>query len=167
MSQVAYYRSPVGLLKLSASQKGITAIQVLSDDTCENTAITNQHLSTCIEQLKQYFSGDRKSFSVAIDIEDAPIFYQDVWKTLLLIPYGKTRSYLDVAKRLGNPKSVRAVGLANAKNPIPFIVPCHRVIGKNGSLVGYAQGLRMKQHLLHLENPDHFNEQGTLFGNVA
>ena len=164
-----YYKhivTPVGILKVQASDKGITEISVV-ETMVENSVEINEHITTCAKQLMEYFKGKRTTFEVSLDFGDAPTFYQDVWKTLMIIPYGRTRTYLDVATLLDNPKAVRAVGIANAKNPIPFVVPCHRVIGKNGSLVGYANGLKMKQFLLNLENPKNYNLQGVLFGNVA
>ncbi len=162
MTYTANYASPLGNLKIESSERGITSIQIVNQ-TAEIDTYINEHIRICILQLEEYFSGTRKVFQVPVDFSDAPFFYQEVWNTLMCIPYGKTRSYHDVAKRLGNYKAVRAVGVANAKNPIPIIVPCHRVIGKNGSLVGYAYGLKIKKQLLHLENPSQFNEQGVLF----
>lgn len=166
MNYIDFTASPVGKLRIQSSEKGITSISVV-DAMMDNQSRPNEHINACITQLHEYFEGTRKSFDVALDFGNAPTFYQDVWKVLGIIPYGKTRTYYDVAKVLGNPKAVRAVGIANARNPIPFIVPCHRVIGKDGSLVGYANGLEMKQFLLNLENPKQYNLQGVLFGNVA
>ena len=166
MNYKGFCESPVGILMIQSSDRGITSIDIV-DHQAEKDTQLNLHIEDCINQLKEYFEGTRDAFQVPLDFGDAPEFYQEVWKTLALIPFGKTRSYLDVAKRLGNHKAVRAVGVANAKNPIPFIIPCHRVIGKNGSLVGYAHGLTMKKYLLHLENPNQYNVQGVLFGNVA
>ena len=166
MEYIGFLDSLVGKLQIKSSEKGITSISIV-DEIVESYRNPNEHIEVCKVQLQEYFDSRRKSFDVSLDFEDAPIFYQDVWKCLMIIPYGKTRTYFDVAKLLDNPKAVRAVGIANAKNPIPFIIPCHRVIGKNGSLVGYANGLKMKQFLLNLENPKQFNLQGVLFGNVA
>ena len=101
-------------------------------------------------QLEEYFSGKRSSFSLPM----APVgtqFMQDVWQALVTIPYGEVRSYRDIAKAIGNPKACRAVGMANNRNPLPIIIPCHRVIGANGKLVGYAGGLDCKEKLLALE----------------
>ncbi|MCL4107171.1 UNVERIFIED_CONTAM: hypothetical protein GTU68_032986 [Idotea baltica] len=96
-------------------------------------------------------------------MENGTSFYQKVWNELLKIPYGETASYLDIAKKLGDPNSTRAVGMANGKNPIAIIVPCHRVIGSNGSLTGYAYGNEIKRQLLALENPKEYAINGTLF----
>lgn len=102
------------------------------------------------QQLDEYFAGKRKKFDIPIKL-DGTDFQINVWKELLKIPYGETCSYLDIAKRIGNPKASRAVGMANNKNKIIIIVPCHRVIGSNKKLVGYACGLEVKEKLLELE----------------
>ena len=102
------------------------------------------------KQLDEYFAGNRKQFDIPIKL-DGTDFQINVWKELLKIPYGETCSYLDIAKRIGNPKASRAVGMANNKNKIIIIVPCHRVIGSNKKLVGYACGLEVKEKLLELE----------------
>lgn len=105
---------------------------------------------TC-NQLSEYFEGTRKYFNLPINPQGT-IFQKKVWKELTKIPYGQTRSYKDIAHAIGNPKAYRAVGMANNKNPITIIIPCHRVIGKNGKLTGYAGGLDLKRFLLTLEN---------------
>ena len=102
------------------------------------------------KQLQQYFRGERRAFSIPLDPIGTP-FQVSVWRALLTIPYGETRSYRDIAVAIGNPKAVRAVGMANNRNPISFIIPCHRVIGSDGSLVGYGGGLPLKRWLLSLE----------------
>ena len=106
-----------------------------------------------IEQLNRYFSGETIQFSVPIAAKGTP-FQQSVWQALTTIPYGETWSYAQLADAIGNPKAVRAVGLANGKNPVSVIVPCHRVIGKNGKLTGYAGGVERKQRLLVIEGRD-------------
>lgn len=110
--------------------------------------------STLIKQVKQqldeYFQGKRNTFDLPLN-PSGTTFQKKVWNALCNIPYGETRSYQEIAVTIGCPKGCRAVGLANNKNPIVILIPCHRVIGKNGSLVGYALGLKMKQHLLDLE----------------
>ena len=101
-------------------------------------------------QLTEYLQGERKTFDLPISLKGTP-FQQQVWKALCEIPYGETRSYKQIAEAIGNPKSVRAVGMANNKNPLLVVVPCHRVIGANGKLVGYAAGIEKKEFLLKLE----------------
>jgi len=107
--------------------------------------------AAAIEQLREYFAGEREEFDLPL-VFDGTQFQLSVWRSLQKIPYGKTVSYLDLAKKIGNPKAVRAVGLANGCNPIPIIVPCHRVIGSDGSLTGFGGGLPTKQKLLALES---------------
>ena len=102
------------------------------------------------QQLEQYFAGQRQQFNLPLDFQGTD-FQQQVWRALLTIPYGETRSYKDIALQIGNEKAVRAVGAANGKNPISIIAPCHRVIGSGGALVGFAGGLDKKQILLSLE----------------
>ena len=104
-------------------------------------------------QLTEYFAGDRRTFDVTLCMEGTP-FQRQVWAALRDIPYGRVVSYQWIADRIGRPGAVRAVGAANGRNPISIIVPCHRVIGKDGSLTGYGGGLDLKRRLIHLENPD-------------
>jgi len=106
--------------------------------------------ATCQVELDEYFAGGRREFTVRLDLRGTD-FQKRCWQALLEIPYGQTRSYADVARAVGRPTAFRAVGLANGSNPIPIIVPCHRVVGSNGSLTGYGGGLDIKQKLLDLE----------------
>ena len=118
-----------------------------SDDIAETpSAMTSQACA----QLQEYFAGKRTTFDLPL-AASGTTFQQQVWQALLTIPYGKTCSYGDIARAIGNPKGVRAVGLANGKNPLAIVVPCHRVIGADGKLTGYAGGLNRKQQLLALE----------------
>lgn len=117
------------------------------DYTLKETAIIKE---TAL-QLNEYFDGKRREFSVKINPQGT-LFQKKVWEALLRIPYGQTRSYKDIAREVGNEKAARAVGMANHKNPIMCIIPCHRVIGSNGSLTGYAGGIGIKERLLRLEN---------------
>jgi len=147
----AYYFSPVGWLKLSANSEGINCIGF--SDEPENTAnlqISNKHLKQGIKQLSEYFNNQRTSFDVALNPEGTA-FQQQVWEMLLKIPFGETTTYGELAKKLGNPKAMRAVGRANGTNKIPIIIPCHRVIGSDGSLTGFAGGLDRKRWLLDHE----------------
>ena len=117
------------------------------------------YLFGIFNQLKEYFAGTRKKFDVPLDVEGTE-FQKRVWKELQKIPYGKTISYKTLSEKLGDVKSIRAVGTANGKNPIAIIIPCHRVIGADGKLIGYAGGLDIKEKLLHLEgalNPELFD----------
>jgi O-6-methylguanine DNA methyltransferase len=107
-------------------------------------------LAGAAEQLQAYFAGERTTFDVRLDLQGTA-FERRVWKELLEIPFGETVSYRDIAERIGQPKACRAVGLANGRNPVPIIVPCHRMIGSNGTLTGYGGGLEIKERLLALE----------------
>ncbi len=152
--------SPVGKLQLIATDKALVAVlwenykpqRVRLDDLVAN----DQHpvLVETERQLKEYFAGKRKKFSVALDMRGTR-FQKDVWEALLAIPFGETRSYAQLAKQLGNPRATRAVGAANGRNPVSIIVPCHRVIGSSGKLTGFAGGLEVKAHLLNLEKYCH------------
>jgi methylated-DNA-[protein]-cysteine S-methyltransferase len=149
-------KSPVGLLTLIASDKGLAAILWENDDPhrvrVASEAEDKDHpiLAEVKEQLAEYFAGKRTEFTVGLD----PIgtdFQKKVWHALSTIPFGETRSYGAIAKQIGKPTASRAVGAANGKNPISIIVPCHRVIGSTGQLTGFAGGLKVKAHLLSHE----------------
>jgi len=145
--------SPVGKLRLIASDKGLVAIDVrnvkTSNDQVKNAA-AQKILSATKKQLEQYFAGKRTAFDIPLDLEGTD-FQQLAWRALCRIPFGRTISYGDQAKNIKKPKAFRAVGSANGKNPIPIIVPCHRVVAGDGSLGGYSLGLKMKKQLLALE----------------
>src|SRR4051812_39872101 len=145
----AYYRSPIGLLEIESSEAAIEAVSFVEQQGEASGKIPNV-LQQCIEELEEYFEGERKDFTVSLNQEGTE-FQKKVWNQLLDIPFGKTVSYLHIAKKLANAKSIRAVGGANGKNKIAIIVPCHRVIGQNSSLVGYAGGKWRKQWLLEHE----------------
>ncbi len=155
----ALYKSPIGMLRIEMSRIGLSAITKV-DETEEKTP---KELSNIVQQLKEYFQGKRMHFEVDLDWGEKKDFDIKVWECLLRIPYGKTTSYGTIAEELGSPKAAQAVGGANARNPIPIIVPCHRVIGKNGDLTGFALGLNTKMKLLQLERPLEFGEQTQLF----
>ena len=144
-----YYKSEIGILELTASDKGITALGFAESIPDENYE-ENKHIKKCIKQLNEYFKGERKEFSIDLDFCGTE-FQNNVWTELLKIPYGETRSYINIAVKLGDENAVRAVGMANNRNPIAIIVPCHRVIGSDGKLVGYAGGLWRKDWLLKRE----------------
>jgi methylated-DNA-[protein]-cysteine S-methyltransferase len=149
-------KSPIGLLKLVASDQGLAAILWENDDPKRvrlNIAGEDKSNSVLLEterQLSEYFVGKRQKFTVKLDFAGTE-FQKKVWQALLAIPFGETRSYGEIATQLGNPNAMRAVGAANGKNPISIIAPCHRVIGANGQLTGFAGGLEAKVHLLELE----------------
>jgi methylated-DNA-[protein]-cysteine S-methyltransferase len=153
-------QSPVGALKLVASEKGLAGILWENDkswrvphlrDAIEDSA--HPVLMEVEHQLGEYFAGKRKEFDLPLDFV-GDVFNQKVWTALLTIPYGETRTYGQIAKQIGEPDTARAVGVANSKNPISIVAPCHRVIGANGKLIGYAGGLPAKAHLLNLESND-------------
>jgi len=148
--------SPVGNLKLVASDKGLVAVLWQNDEALRvrlGEQVRQERHPILLEterQLGEYFAGQRTSFSVPIDPGGTP-FQKNVWEALLAIPFGETRTYGELARRLGNPTASRAVGAATGKNPISIIVPCHRVIGSTGRLTGFAGGLETKAWLLTLE----------------
>lgn len=147
-----YYHSPVGLLKISGTDDYIS--EVTFHDTTQKAEGNKKHLPpmviNCVEQLIQYFNGQRRIFELPLH-QTGTAFQQDVWNILTQIPFGKTISYLDLARKTGDTKATRAVANANGRNNIAIIVPCHRVIGSNGELTGYAGGLWRKKWLLELE----------------
>ena len=143
--------SPLGFTKIVGDDDGIVSITVLNSEE-KITDIIPVELEDCVFQLQEYFDGKRKAFDIKLNPEGTD-FQKKVWNQLLEIPYGKTLSYLDLSKRLGDIKAIRAVANANGKNPIWIIIPCHRVIGSDGSLTGYAGGLNRKQWLLEHESP--------------
>jgi len=148
--------SPVGELTLVATDRGLAAILWENDDPARvrlpPSVEDRDHpvLRETERQLAEYFSGTRRVFSVPLDVRGTP-FQRAVWEAMLAIPFGETRSYAELARQIGNPKAVRAVGAANGRNPISIIGPCHRVIGSSGKLTGFAGGLAAKSFLLRLE----------------
>jgi len=141
--------SKVGYLHLIANDNALLSISFTNNKhfVKENT---NYIIEETVTQLNEYFEGKRKYFTIKLSPKGTD-FQKQVWNELLNIPYGKTASYSDIAIAIGNPKAVRAIGNANNKNPIPIIIPCHRIIGKNRKLIGYAGGLDIKKALLNLE----------------
>jgi methylated-DNA-[protein]-cysteine S-methyltransferase len=146
----SFINSPVGPLKISSSETHITEIAFSQTMEDSNPHELPDILMDCHSQLSQYFSGVLKVFHLALKPSGTD-FQNKVWQALIEIPYGTTVSYLELATSLGDPKAIRAVAAANGKNKIPIIIPCHRVIGSNGSLVGFAGGLPNKEWLLHHE----------------
>ncbi|SET13519.1 methylated-DNA-[protein]-cysteine S-methyltransferase [Enterococcus malodoratus] len=149
------FESILGPIWLDADQ---SALSCVSYTPIEENSLANQEiLQTAKNQLTEFLAGERKAFDLPYVFQIGTDFQQKVWQALTEIPYGETCSYLDVAKKIERPKAVRAIGQANRNNPLPIIVPCHRVIGKNGKLVGYSgsseAGLKIKEQLLAIENP--------------
>lgn len=145
----SYYESPIGTICIEADGEAVTRVCLNVEekyrDSREN-AVTRK----AKQELAEYFAGERKQFSIPVRPQGTA-FQKTVWQALQEIPYGETRSYGEIARIIGNPKAFRAVGGANNKNPIPILIPCHRVIGADGSLVGFGGGLQIKQILLKLE----------------
>lgn len=143
-----YIKSPLGLVEFKASEKGITQLIFCGSQMVD--VKTNKITECCKQQLKEYFQGQRKTFDVPLDPQGTD-FQKLVWQNLLKISFGQTNTYLDIAKMVNRPKGSQAVGGANGRNPISIIVPCHRVIGTNGALTGYAGGIERKLWLLEHE----------------
>ena len=144
------YESPVGALTILAEKKGIRAIKFGEDEEVKSTGKANEMTRWAVKELEEYFQGKRKEFTVPCGPEGTD-FQKRVWEALTRIPYGETRTYKEIAVEIGNPGASRAVGMANNKNPVPIIIPCHRVIGSDGKLTGYAGGLEVKEFLQNLE----------------
>lgn len=150
--ETVYINSPLGITKILGDQEGIAVISVSDVGINEVSTIIPEVLQDAVLQLNEYFEGKRTDFDLKLNPKGTE-FQQKVWKALLEIPFGKTVSYMDQTKKLGDVKAIRAVASANGKNPLWIVVPCHRVIGTNGSLTGYAGGLSRKKWLLEHENP--------------
>ena len=172
MKNYCFFDYPIGRICISSDEDKISGLYLPGDNIPEEfaekrskksadsgTLTSEEIVSTVIleadSQLTEYFEGTRKEFNLPLKMTGTD-FQKSVWEALLTIPYGETRSYKEIAVQIGNEKACRAVGMANNRNPIAIIVPCHRVIGHNGTLVGYGGGLELKQRLLDLE------QEGTL-----
>ena len=146
--------SPVGKIEIIEENEKIVELNIYNEEKNEKkNNIIEKDTKLLLEtqkQLKEYFEGKRTKFEIPLNPKGTE-FMKKVWKELLNIPYGEVRTYKEIAEKIGNSKASRAVGMANNKNPIPIIIPCHRVIGSNNKLVGYALGLDMKKYLLDLE----------------
>ncbi|WP_297090864.1 methylated-DNA--[protein]-cysteine S-methyltransferase [uncultured Draconibacterium sp.] len=144
-----YIPSPIGWLRLLSSEKALTSIKFV--DACSNWSEQQPIiLGQTAKQLEAYFQGNLKSFNLQLEPEGT-LFQQKIWKLVQGIEYGATASYLEIARQSGSEKNTRAVGFANGKNPIPIIIPCHRIIGSSGKLTGYAGGIERKRWLLNHE----------------
>ena len=149
MKRIAIYHSPVGDMQLEYENGAVTALKTVKADVQSDGAL-DALAETVFRQLDEYFAGMRTAFDFPCAPQGTP-FQQKVWAALCEIPYGETRSYKQIAEAVGKPKACRAVGMANNRNPIFIVIPCHRVIGANGALTGYGGGLEMKHALLELE----------------
>jgi len=155
--ETTYIKTPLGITKIIGDKDGISIISIIEE--AEGFTTIPNVLQEAVSQLNDYFEGKRTDFTFKLNPAGTE-FQQKVWKGLLEIPFGKTVSYLELSKKLGDIKAIRAVASANGKNPIWIVIPCHRVIGTDGSLTGYAGGLWRKKWLLEHENP---TTQGSLF----
>ena len=151
MGWVGILGSVKGLLRTTLPQRSAQAARQLLGDRVNYAIWSPGSFGGLIERLRIYFSGHRTTFPDELDLSGATPFQREVWEITRLIPYGETRSYTWVAERVKKPKWVRAVGQALARNPLPIIIPCHRVIASDGKLSGYSGGVEMKRHLLNLE----------------
>ncbi len=163
LQEKAYVESPFGCFEVRGSRRGISRIELTEKKRCPGLPVP-AILREAVQQLGEYFAGNRQQFTLELDFGEATDFHRAVWSRLLDVPYGHTITYSAIAEHLGDPKLVRAVGQASARNPIAIVVPCHRCLAKSGDLQGYFYGLDMKRRLLELENPMQFARQGSLFG---
>lgn len=148
--EIAYLQTTVGIAEFQGDEEGLASISILDEN--KPIGIIPEVLEDAVYQLKEYFEGSRQQFDLKLNPTGTD-FQKKVWEALLEIPFGKTISYLELSKKLGDVKAIRAVASANGKNPLWIVVPCHRVIGTNGDLIGYAGGLHRKKWLLEHESP--------------
>ncbi|MDS0525732.1 methylated-DNA--[protein]-cysteine S-methyltransferase [Clostridium sp. SHJSY1] len=149
---IFYYDTKIGRIRIEENGRAITSIDLVNHDLQEEILVKEETLllKQAIKELNEYFDGKRKYFNLPLNPHGTE-FQKKVWNALMEIPFGETRSYKEIAKAIGNEKASRAVGMANNKNPIMIIIPCHRVIGSNGKLIGYAGGIDVKDKLLNIE----------------
>ena len=147
--QYAVMNSPMGPLTVATTEKGLASVH-FGKSVPSGIAADESGKSEVVKQLSEYFEGKRSTFELSLDVRGTA-FQRSVWKQLLQIPYGETRSYGEIARAVGKPAAARAVGMANHYNPVAIVIPCHRVVGRNGSLTGYAGGLHLKEQLLSIE----------------
>ncbi|QWX83744.1 methylated-DNA--[protein]-cysteine S-methyltransferase [Cellulophaga sp. HaHaR_3_176] len=158
MEETVFINTPLGVAKIIGDENGLSVFSVLESNE-EITTVIPEVLEDAVYQIREYFEGTRQTFDLELNPEGTD-FQKKVWNALSDIPFGKTTSYLQLSKNLGDVKAIRAVASANGRNPLWIIVPCHRVIGSDGSLTGYAGGLHRKQWLLEHESP---YKQASLF----
>ncbi len=142
---IGYYKTAIGLLEIKGTESAVTELKFVEVRRAEYEC--SPYLDLALRQIAEYFRGERQVFDLNLSLDGTP-FQQSVWEKLLTVEYGSTASYKDIAGAIGNPAAVRAVGMANNRNPVSIIVPCHRIIGSNGKLVGYGGGLWRKEWLL-------------------
>lgn len=147
-----HIKTPLGPARIKGDENGIASVSALNTEDVTYDEVIPEELEDCVYQLREYFEGKRREFHLKLNPEGSD-FQKRVWEELLKVPYGKTMSYLELSKKLGDVKAIRAVAGANGKNPLWVIVPCHRVIGSDGSLTGYGAGLWRKKWLLEHESP--------------
>lgn len=151
MKSLFFYETEIGTISIAEEDNFITEITFGMSDEDKNISLTETSLmKETVRQIREYLGGKRKSFDLPI-APSGTEFRQKVWSALQSVPYGETRSYKEIAVQIGNENACRAVGMANNKNPLPIIIPCHRIVGSDGKLVGYAGGLEIKEYLLNLE----------------
>lgn len=148
----AYLKTPLGIAEIQGNEAGISKIVITGEKSVPPEEEIHEELKEAVLQLEAYFNGELKEFKLKLNPEGTP-FQKKVWEALQEIPYGETCSYLELSKKLGDVKAIRAVAAANGKNPLWIVIPCHRIIGSDGSLTGYAGGLWRKKWLLDFENP--------------
>jgi methylated-DNA-[protein]-cysteine S-methyltransferase len=158
-----YYKSPVGWLSVSGNGGSIAEIAFMHEEPQYFYSPVPDYLLDCVRQLEEYFAHERQVFDFQLDFRTATDFQRRVWELLLAIPFGQTSTYMKIAHQLGDTNAMRAVGGAAGQNPLIIVVPCHRIIGTDGSLTGFAGGLDRKEFLLNLERPDVFAKQSILF----
>lgn len=150
MKKIFYYDTKIGKIAIAEEDGQITNVCFENRPTPDAKIEETQAIKECAKQLNEYFGSNRKTFDLPLN-PCGTEFMKKVWDALLEIPYGKTRSYKDISEKIGHELAYRAVGMANNKNPIPIIIPCHRVIGSDKKLTGYAGGIEIKEYLLELE----------------
>jgi methylated-DNA-[protein]-cysteine S-methyltransferase len=161
MTTEYYYKSPLGCLEIIGDNEKISSINFLAEEKINSQEDFSEVIKKCVEEFDAYFEGHLKDFTFPFE-QKGTDFQQKVWRGLLEVPYGKTESYMALSRRLGDVKAIRAVGTSNGKNKLAIVVPCHRVIGSDGSLTGYAGGLWRKQWLLEHEQKFSGNENKQL-----
>lgn len=160
---IHFHHTPLGWVEIASSDNGLVALKLVDVKPKDHQNPLQPIIDRCCLQLDQYFEGRRKEFDLPLDLGGASEFYKTVWNQLLQIPYGSTSTYGHIAQEIGQANASQAVGQANGKNPLAIIIPCHRVIGSQGKLTGYAWGIEKKIKLLQLERNHSPTPPGQLF----